>query len=146
MIYGSMLNKALGACLLIAGVLALAGPGAAAEEEGWREGNSRAAGLDQCVRPTEWMRRNHMELIKHQRNKTVHLGVRNEDLSLAGCVYCHVQYDASRQPIAINSEGQFCDSCHEFAAVTLDCFQCHATVPTPETTYGEDAGREGDQR
>jgi hypothetical protein len=140
----SVLKTALRTGVVAAGVLTLAGPAAAAED--WRQGNSEAAALEQCVRPTEWMRRNHMELITHQRDKTVHLGVRNEDLSLAGCIDCHVQYDASQQPISINTEGQFCHSCHQFTAVTLDCFQCHATVPTPETDYGEDAGPEGDQR
>lgn len=29
----------------------------------------------------------------------------------------------------VNSPGQFCASCHRFAAVSLDCFQCHATTP-----------------
>ena len=142
--YKSVLERILAALAATAGALALAGPATAAED--WRQGNSEAAGLEQCVRPTEWMRRNHMELIKHQRNETVHLGIRDEDSSLAGCVDCHVQYDGGGEPIPINSQDQFCHSCHQFTAVTLDCFQCHATVPTPETDYGEDAGREGDQR
>ena len=36
------------------------------------------------------MRRNHMELIKHQRDATVHDGIRGTKHSLAGCIDCHV--------------------------------------------------------
>jgi hypothetical protein len=86
-----------------------------------------------CVRPTEWMRRNHMELVKHQRDLTVRQGVRVGKDSLANCVDCHVRKDANHQPVAINAEGQFCDSCHDYAAVNLTCFQCHSTVPSTET-------------
>jgi hypothetical protein len=140
---GSEVKSRLLLAAVLAGASALAGPVLA--DEAWKQGNSKAAGLEQCVEPTDWMRRNHMELIKHQRYKTVHQGVRIESKSLAGCVYCHVQYDAAAKPIAINSDGQFCDRCHDYAAVTLDCFQCHATVPTSETNYGAGAG-EGIQR
>jgi hypothetical protein len=139
--HGSVLSKGLWAVLVLAGAAALVRPALAGhgQEEAWRKGNSKAAGLQHCVMPTEWMRRHHMELIKHERTLTVHEGIRKERFSLAGCVKCHVQYDAAHKPIAINSEGQFCDVCHEYAGASLDCFQCHARVPTPETDYGAHA-------
>jgi len=140
--YGSEVKIRLLLAAVLAGACALAG---AAPDEDWKQGNSKAAGLEHCVRSTDYMRRNHMELIKHERTETVHHGVRIESKSLAGCIKCHVQYDAAAKPIPINSEEQFCDMCHEYAAVTLDCFQCHATVPTPETDYGARAG-EGDKQ
>jgi len=90
---------------------------------------SKAAGLEHCVRETGFMRRNHMELIKHQRHQTVHKGIRKTTDSLAGCVDCHVSYDEERRPVSVYAEGQFCHVCHEFAAVDLTCFGCHATVP-----------------
>jgi hypothetical protein len=31
--------------------------------------------------------------------------------------------------VSINAAGQFCQSCHATAAVSIDCFQCHATRP-----------------
>ena len=93
-------------------------------------GSAKAATLTQCVEPTDFMRRNHMELIKHQRDETVHRGIRATKHSLAGCIGCHVQYDANGQSVAVNERDQFCADCHEFAGVSLDCFQCHATVPT----------------
>jgi len=141
--HGSEVKIRLLLAMFLAGASVLAGA-APAEEDAWKQGNSKAAGLEHCVEPTAWMRRNHMELIKHERNLTVHQGVRVESKSLAGCIKCHVQYDAAAKPIAINSDEQFCDMCHDYAAVTLDCFQCHATVPTSETDYGAGAG-EGDQ-
>jgi len=90
--------------------------------------NSKAAGLENCVRETGFMRRNHMELIKHQRDVTVYQGIRNTTDSLANCVDCHVGYDQHR-PVPVYADGQFCRACHEFAAVGMDCFGCHSAVP-----------------
>ncbi|ESQ10537.1 MAG: hypothetical protein N838_18780 [Thiohalocapsa sp. PB-PSB1] len=95
--------------------------------------SSKAATLDHCVEPTEYMRRNHMELIRHQRDTTVYGGIRSTKHSMAGCVGCHVGYDDNHQPLPINAEHQFCESCHDYAAVTLNCFDCHATVPEGES-------------
>ncbi len=94
---------------------------------------SRAAGLDSCVAPTEVMRRKHFEFIEHQRDLTVHEGIRSSKYSLAGCVSCHVVHKNDAQPVPVNAEGQFCNACHEFAAVQLSCFDCHATVPAGES-------------
>ena len=93
------------------------------------EGTAKADKLKNCVEPTEVMRRNHFEFIKHQRNLTVHQGIRGSKYSLAGCVDCHARKDAEGKPVPVNSEGQFCDSCHDYAAVHIDCFSCHSTVP-----------------
>ncbi len=90
---------------------------------------SKAAQLDSCVEPTDFMRRNHMEVIEHQRDETVHNGIRSTKHSLAGCIDCHTSYGADKVPVSINAEGQFCIACHEFAAVGMNCFGCHAGVP-----------------
>jgi hypothetical protein len=82
-----------------------------------------------CVRPTEYMRRNHMELIQHERDRTVREGIRVTDGSLAGCVDCHSRRDANQQPVAINAKGEFCQGCHGFTAVNITCFQCHSSMP-----------------
>ncbi len=94
--------------------------------------SSRAAKLNNCVEPTEYMRRYHMEVIRHQRDTTVYGGIRSTKHSLAGCVDCHVGYDAQHEPVAINAKRQFCKRCHNYAAVTLNCFDCHATLPEGE--------------
>ncbi|MEA3277939.1 MAG: sulfur reduction protein DsrJ [Pseudomonadota bacterium] len=90
---------------------------------------SKAAQLENCVEPTDFMRRNHMEVIQHQRDETVHNGIRSTQHSLAGCIECHVSYEAESTPVPVDSEGQFCETCHNFAAVGVNCFGCHATVP-----------------
>jgi hypothetical protein len=94
--------------------------------------SSKAATVENCVEPTEYMRRNHFEVIRHQRDTTVYGGIRSTKHSLAGCVSCHVGYDGAERPVRINAEGQFCSACHEYAAVDMNCFDCHATVPKGE--------------
>ena len=74
-----------------------------------------------CVAAPDIMRRNHMEMLKHQRNRTLRDGIRGEAASLNGCVECH----ASKTTGSVLGEGGFCQSCHAYAAVKLDCFECH---------------------
>jgi hypothetical protein len=95
--------------------------------------SSKAAQLDNCVEPTEYMRRNHMELIRHQRDTTVYGGIRSTKHGISGCVNCHVGYDENAEPLPVNGDHQFCAACHDYAAVTLNCFDCHATVPKGES-------------
>jgi len=80
-----------------------------------------------CVEPTEEMRANHMEYILDQRDETVHEGIRTRQHSLEECINCHVS-DAEDAP-RIDSEKHFCNSCHTYASVNIDCFQCHADRP-----------------
>ena len=93
------------------------------------KGHSKADMLEQCVEPTEIMQKEHFGFLYHQRDKTVKDGIRTKQHSLANCVDCHVSYDDSGSSIPINSEGQFCQTCHVQTAVNIDCFTCHATVP-----------------
>ncbi|WP_201243479.1 sulfur reduction protein DsrJ [Halochromatium salexigens] len=121
--------------VLLASLVATFGMGvvAQAEEVGdYVLPSSKAASLENCVEPTEYMRRNHFELIRHQRDQTVYGGIRGSDHGISGCVSCHVGYDDKGAPVEIDGKGQFCQSCHEYAAVELNCFDCHATVPTGE--------------
>jgi len=115
---------------LLAGAF-LAFAGNAQADKNWKQnGTSKAATeAEQCVKPTAWMRRNHMDLIQHDRDITVHQGVRTLDGSLAECVACHANKDEQGMHVAVNAPDQFCAGCHEYTAVTLDCFSCHATVP-----------------
>ncbi|MEO5378974.1 MAG: hypothetical protein H7832_14510 [Magnetococcus sp. DMHC-6] len=68
---------------------------------------------ENCIRPTEWMRRNHMDYLLHQRELTVREGVRVPEESLRNCKSCHT------------SRARFCDRCHTYVGVAPDCFQCH---------------------
>lgn len=126
-----MATAGVRACLLTLGLVwALVAQTAQAEEpKRYVVEGSRAATLDACVEPTERMRRQHMELIKHPRADAVHKGIRTSKYSLTGCVACHVSYDEVRHPRPVNGKDQFCGACHAFAAVRVPCFDCHAAVP-----------------
>lgn len=80
----------------------------------------------QCVADPAYMRRYHMELLKHQRNDTVRAGDRAGKYSLQACIQCH----ASQKTNSVTqAETNFCVSCHSYAAVKIDCFECHASTP-----------------
>jgi hypothetical protein len=84
---------------------------------------------ENCVEDTAFMRRNHMEILKHQRDKTLREGIRTKKHSLQGCLTCHAVKDVDGSFVTIKSEKHFCNSCHGYAAVKIDCFGCHASVP-----------------
>jgi hypothetical protein len=82
-----------------------------------------------CVEPIDDIRRNHGQYLKHHRDETVHSGVRTSKHSLVACINCHVTKDIAGNYPSIQSTDHFCRSCHSYAAVTIDCFQCHASYP-----------------
>lgn len=82
-----------------------------------------------CIQPEDEMRRNHMNYILHERDETMHEGVRNEPGSLAACIDCHVEPNKDGEIAGIETEEHFCNACHEYASVQIDCFQCHADRP-----------------
>lgn len=75
-----------------------------------------------CVAPPEEMRRNHMAMLQHQRDRTLRLGERGAKVSLNACINCHAGKTSGS---VIGSRAEFCESCHAYAAVKLDCFECH---------------------
>ena len=87
---------------------------------------------DSCVEDTDFMRRNHMDLLKHQRDETMRDGIRSKQYSLTECISCHAVNGPDEIPITVSSPDHFCRSCHDYAAVKIDCFQCHASRPEPE--------------
>lgn len=84
---------------------------------------------DQCVEPTADMRKNHMKYLLHQRDETVHEGIRTKKHSLKECIACHANKDDKGEYIPVNTPGEFCQTCHAYASVKIDCFECHATKP-----------------
>ena len=83
-----------------------------------------------CVEPLPVIRRDHMKFLMHQRDDTVHRGIRGARHSLVGCIDCHAVKDEAGQWVRIDAPGQFCESCHAYASVTIDCFGCHSALPT----------------
>ncbi|MBM3564578.1 MAG: hypothetical protein FJX42_00495 [Alphaproteobacteria bacterium] len=88
---------------------------------------AKAAKGEQCVEPVADMRRNHMQYLEHERDETMHKGIRGRKHSLKTCVECH----AVPTPAAGGAKTiePFCGECHQYAAVSLDCFQCHTGSP-----------------
>ncbi len=85
---------------------------------------------EHCVADTEFMRRNHMTMLLHQRGETVHLGERGMKYSLAACIDCHAVRGADGVAVTYADPRHFCRSCHDYAAVSVDCFECHASRPS----------------
>ncbi len=76
----------------------------------------------QCVRDTEWMRANHMDLLNQWRDEvvrdgdtgTIEVNGQQVQKSLSkGCMSCHVDRD------------NFCVKCHSYADVHPACWDCH---------------------
>jgi hypothetical protein len=112
--------------LLLIAALAFAAPVLAADSNRVPKPVIEPARGEKCVESTEFMRRNHMELLKHQRDATTHQGIRTRNHSLNGCIECHA---SRKNNSVVGSEQNFCQSCHSYAAVKLDCFECHASKP-----------------
>ncbi len=82
-----------------------------------------------CIQPEDEMRRNHMKYILHERDETMHEGIRGEAEGLSSCIDCHVEPNEKGEIAGIESKEHFCNACHQYAAVQIDCFQCHADRP-----------------
>jgi hypothetical protein len=130
---------ALGAVVMTTAALAWAG---------LDDGQPRAGGApkpvitkaikgEQCVEPNDYMRRNHMRLLDHHRDETVLNGVRSKKYSLKECINCHA---SEKTGSVATAKDDFCVSCHSFAAVKIDCFDCHSTKPQgPMTNQASNA-------
>ncbi len=119
----SIFAAALAAALAVAAPAAAAGDGRVPLPE-----PPKAKGA-QCVAPVETMRRYHGLFLQHQRDETTRKGIRGNKYSLKECVACH----AAPDPEAGGAETvrPFCAACHDYAAVAIDCFSCHAIKPAP---------------
>ena len=124
---GRARGLALALALVLAAGLAPAAPAGVPEAAGRvpRPAIEKGKG-EQCVEDVQFMRKNHMKLLKHQRDQTVHKGIRTRQHSLNGCIECHA---SQKTGSVIGSDQNFCQACHSYAAVKLDCFECHASNP-----------------
>jgi hypothetical protein len=106
----------------------------------------------QCIADPATMRREHPAMLEHQRDATVHGGIRDAGppqaasapsggrrkasggptitakASLKACIACHASTTTGS---VAASDTNFCVSCHSYTAVRIDCFGCHATKPSP---------------
>jgi predicted CXXCH cytochrome family protein len=136
------------AALLVLAAMVLPLATAGAGEPTWLPKPARGRG-DKCVADTAWMRRNHMTALMHHRDQTVHEGIRTKRFDLTGCIDCHAVKGTDGKPVTVASPKHFCRTCHDYAAVSIDCFECHASRPaakvattgeaTPDPSWGTDA-------
>ena len=91
----------------------------------------RSKSGDKCVEETNYMRKNHMKLLMHQRDETMHKGIRTKEHSLKNCIACHA---STKDNNVLGSDEHFCQGCHTYAAVKLDCWECHASKPKKTAT------------
>ncbi len=82
----------------------------------------KAKAAKECVRPKEFMRAEHMQLLDVWRDTVVRdakrIYVNSEgkefEMSLSNtCLDCH------------SEKAEFCDKCHNYASVTPYCWDCH---------------------
>jgi nitrate reductase gamma subunit len=101
--------------------------------QGWRATPADFSTLAKIHRkedPTV-MIRNHPDFLVHEQDIVVFNGARSTDQSIERCVTCHVTKDANGQPVDFENPKHFCTECHNRAAVTIDCFECHNSKPMP---------------
>lgn len=84
---------------------------------------------EKCVEPADVMRREHMNFILHQRDETMHRGIRTRKHSFKNCVNCHADPASG----SVLGKDGFCSSCHHYAAVHVDCFSCHTDKAEKKT-------------
>ncbi len=75
------------------------------------------------------VRKNHMNYLKHKRDRTVHDGIRTKDHSFKECINCHVPKLEGENKLRHTDEKHFCSTCHTYVGVKLDCFECHTDQP-----------------
>jgi len=92
---------------------------------------------DACVRETEFMRTDHMTLLLHQRDQTVYRGIRPKKIRFNECLTCHAVFALDGKPVTYKDPKHFCRTCHDYAAVSIDCFSCHNSVPEVSEVTGK---------
>jgi len=93
-------------------------------------------GSTECVQPEDEMKKNHMNYILHQRDETMHKGIRTKKYSLKECINCHVPENTE---VRFGDDKHFCSSCHNYAGVSIDCFQCHMDRPMGKNPHKKSA-------
>ena len=87
---------------------------------------ARAKMAKECVRSTEWMQKEHMQLLDLWRHTVVRNAERvyvspngkEYNMSLSNtCLDCH------------SNKAEFCDRCHDYASVRPYCWDCHIDNP-----------------
>ena len=90
----------------------------------------------QCVKETQYMRENHMDFLFEKRDLVVLKGIRTTHDSFNNCLSCHAVTNIEGHVVSYDDSKHFCRPCHDFAAVKIDCFECHSSVPDQNIMIG----------
>ena len=128
----SKVNGILASLILLVTTMVLSGCGDSAPKLRLETAKAKS---ESCVEPSQIMRTNHMDFIKHQRDETMYKGIRTQKHSFKACINCHVPAEKDGKPVNylddehnLNPE-HFCATCHAYVGVKLDCFECHSDNP-----------------
>lgn len=135
----SLLTVLLVLVTLVGGALVGAATGIALETSVAHPAVPKALGAP-CVAEPAVMRRAHPDMLKHGRDVVLRSGDRSSPVGLAGCIGCHAVKDETGAAVSVSSPRHFCRSCHDYAAVKIDCFECHASRPEPGKGAALDGG------
>ncbi len=123
----------LGAAIMAVTLLALTVPAAQAGQSSVPLPTlAKAYKGEKCVEPADVMRRQHMVYLQHQRDETMREGIRGNKYSLQQCIDCHATADPKIAGGKIRTLQPFCAECHSYAAVSVDCFDCHNPTLPPD--------------
>ena len=82
------------------------------------------------------MRKWHMRALVHKRDQTLREGIRTRKFSLKRCITCHAVKGDNGHYLTVSDKRHFCRSCHDYVAVRIDCFDCHASRPEAGSNRG----------
>jgi len=99
----------------------------AGAQPAWMPNPPKALPGTKCDADPKWMRIWHMRKLVHKRDQTLREGIRTKKFSLKRCITCHAVKDESGKFLTVKDERHFCRSFHDYAAVRIDCFDCHAS-------------------
>ena len=77
----------------------------------------------QCVAPAAYMKTSHMHLLMDWRENVVRNGSR--DFTSAGGKHFNMSLTSTCLKQCHAEKAQFCDRCHNYAAVSISCWNCH---------------------
>lgn len=83
----------------------------------------------QCIEPAQWMIDNHMRLLDEWRTDVV----RNNQTTYTASDGQTYQISLEDTCLSCHNPTTFCDQCHQYVGVNLDCWNCH-NVPEEQTS------------
>ena len=102
----------------------------------------KPAESEHCIRDNDTMRGYHMTMAYQQRDAVVHSGDRSGEFSIGRCVTRHAVPGADGKPVSYADPRHFCRACHDYEAVSIDCFDCRRSTPlTPSKAVANDLDR-----